>query len=368
MKTRKILLSFFIIGVYVGKGQELPQNPEPGKCYVRCVTPDVYTTEKQKVIIKPAYSEIIAHPSEFQSVNEKVTLKEKYIKLEVVPAEFEWLTVPFLSKDESHKLIPVEAKFINDVDFIEIKGATSRWEMGEKIPNCYSSDPKDCRTWYYKDYPPEYEGFAVEKVYIDGHSISTDIPGEKGSYRKKIIKAPAYIKEVMVPAEYRTITKSVLVKDAWEEKVVVAEVAKVITNEVLTEQGGSVFWKEVDCSLTNYNIIPIIYNLNSANLTKTAKEIIDELLIPILDQDKNISIELASHTDARGNSDSNQNLSDRRAQSVVNYIVNKGISRSRLVPVGYGETKLKNRCSDGVPCTEMEHMENRRTEFRVINR
>jgi len=52
---------------------------------------------------------------------------------------------------------------------------------------------------------------------------------------------------------------------------------------------------------------------------------------------------------------------------VVDYLMSKGINPSQLIAKGYGENNLTNRCSDGVTCTEREHLANRRTEFRVIN-
>lgn len=73
-----------------------------------------------------------------------------------------------------------------------------------------------------------------------------------------------------------------------------------------------------------------------------------------------------SHTDSRGNDAYNMSLSQQRANAVVNYLVSKGISRSRLSARGFGETRLVNRCSNGVKCSEADHKRNRRTEFRVI--
>jgi outer membrane protein OmpA-like peptidoglycan-associated protein len=49
----------------------------------------------------------------------------------------------------------------------------------------------------------------------------------------------------------------------------------------------------------------------------------------------------------------------------VDYIVSKGIDRSRLKAIGYGESKLLNRCGNDVKCSEAEHAKNRRTEFRI---
>ena len=77
-------------------------------------------------------------------------------------------------------------------------------------------------------------------------------------------------------------------------------------------------------------------------------------------------VEIASHTDARAPFDYNIKLSQRRAQSVVNWLADKGITRDRIQPKGYGETKLRNNCADDVKCSEDEHQRNRRTEFKVI--
>jgi len=80
-----------------------------------------------------------------------------------------------------------------------------------------------------------------------------------------------------------------------------------------------------------------------------------------------VTVELASHTDSRGSDSFNMDLSNRRANSVRTYLISKGINPNQLIAKGYGETRLKNRCSNGVKCSEQEHLVNRRTEFRVIN-
>ncbi|MCB0663985.1 MAG: OmpA family protein, partial [Saprospiraceae bacterium] len=79
-----------------------------------------------------------------------------------------------------------------------------------------------------------------------------------------------------------------------------------------------------------------------------------------------IKIELSSHTDARGNDDYNQDLSQRRANSAKAWLVANGIADERIVPKGYGETQILNECVNGVTCTDEEHRFNRRTEFKII--
>ncbi len=77
-------------------------------------------------------------------------------------------------------------------------------------------------------------------------------------------------------------------------------------------------------------------------------------------------MELSSHTDSRSAADYNLKLSQRRADAAKKYIVEKGIAQNRIVAVGYGETRLLNRCADGVECSEEEHQLNRRTEIKTI--
>ena len=83
-------------------------------------------------------------------------------------------------------------------------------------------------------------------------------------------------------------------------------------------------------------------------------------------QQPTIKVELRSHTDCRGKDEYNQKLSQSRANGVVEYMVTQGISRNRLVPVGYGESEPRNICTDGVNCTDQEHARNRRTEVRML--
>ena len=97
--------------------------------------------------------------------------------------------------------------------------------------------------------------------------------------------------------------------------------------------------------------------------TDAAKEL--DHLVGIMKDYPSMEIELGSHTDARGRDSYNRRLSQKRADAAVNYIISKGISKSRIVARGYGETVLRNHCANGVKCEDKVHEENRRTEVRV---
>ncbi len=89
-------------------------------------------------------------------------------------------------------------------------------------------------------------------------------------------------------------------------------------------------------------------------------------LVEIMNDNASWKVELGSHTDARGSDSYNENLSQRRSDSAVDYIVNKGISKNRIIAKGYGETQLINSCRNGVECSDAEHRLNRRTEFKIL--
>ncbi len=109
----------------------------------------------------------------------------------------------------------------------------------------------------------------------------------------------------------------------------------------------------------------ILYDFDKYYIREDAKPELDKL-VEFMKENSDVIVELSSHTDSRGSDAYNMRLSQKRAEAAVNYIISKGISPNRIKAVGYGESKLLNRCDDGVPCSEAEHQLNRRTEFKVI--
>ena len=106
----------------------------------------------------------------------------------------------------------------------------------------------------------------------------------------------------------------------------------------------------------------IYYDLNKADIRDDAAIELDKLVIIMVDN-PTISIELSSHTDDRATVEYNQELSQRRAESAVSYIISKGINKERIAAKGYGESQLLILNAK----TEDEHQKNRRTEFKVTS-
>jgi outer membrane protein OmpA-like peptidoglycan-associated protein len=125
---------------------------------------------------------------------------------------------------------------------------------------------------------------------------------------------------------------------------------------------------EMDRLNTNKKIAirNIYYAKSSSELTDTAKKELDKVKV-LLENNPSLIMELGSHTDSRGSDEANLELSQARAKSAVLYITNSSlIDASRLQAKGYGEKMILNNCKNGVPCNEAEHIQNRRTEMKIV--
>ncbi|MBR3066941.1 MAG: OmpA family protein [Prevotella sp.] len=132
----------------------------------------------------------------------------------------------------------------------------------------------------------------------------------------------------------------------------------------------------------------IFYDFDKATLRPESEEALDNL-VALLNENPNVTIELSAHTDNRGSDTYNERLSQRRAESVVNYLIDHGIAADRLSPVGYGEKKpkvIKKKLTETYPWLKADdqltedfinalddeekqeicHQLNRRTEFIVL--
>ena len=129
-----------------------------------------------------------------------------------------------------------------------------------------------------------------------------------------------------------------------------------------------------DFFMSKISIKPLIvkniyYQFDKFVLLDSSKTVIDTTMLNILIDNPDIKVEIGSHTDSRGSNLYNQILSQQRAQSVVNYLVGKGVASKRLVAKGYGETKpiVPNRNEDGSDNPSGRQM-NRRTEFKILGK
>jgi outer membrane protein OmpA-like peptidoglycan-associated protein/tetratricopeptide (TPR) repeat protein len=109
----------------------------------------------------------------------------------------------------------------------------------------------------------------------------------------------------------------------------------------------------------------IYYESGSFKIPPSAEPILAKA-IEAMKANPTLLLEVQSHTDATAGDEYNMDLSQKRANAVVDYFVSKGIVKKRLTAKGFGETQLTNKCANGVDCSDEEHRQNRRTVFKLI--
>lgn len=109
---------------------------------------------------------------------------------------------------------------------------------------------------------------------------------------------------------------------------------------------------------------PILFDFDKHNIKPQAAFELDKL-VQLMQKYPDMVIRVESHTDSRGTDAYNQDLSERRAKSTVQYVISKGISEHRISGKGFGESQLKVRCGEN--CTEEQHQQNRRSEFIIVS-
>lgn len=150
-----------------------------------------------------------------------------------------------------------------------------------------------------------------------------------------------------IGTDYKEVVKGSQDERLQKEKFVEVFLDKLVVNKV-------------------YSLDNIFYDFDKWDIREDARAPLMNL-VKILNENPTLKIELHSHTDARGARRYNQTLSEKRAQSAVDFIVEQGIDANRIKAIGFGMDQLLNECGIGIECSEEEHQLNRRTEFKIID-
>jgi len=110
----------------------------------------------------------------------------------------------------------------------------------------------------------------------------------------------------------------------------------------------------------------IHFDFDQSTIREDATVELQKILI-FLKQNKSIKLNIRSHTDTNGSREYNDKLSDKRAKSTADYLIQNSIDKKRITYKGYGFSQLLNECEPGVQCSDELHQENRRSEFIITN-
>lgn len=193
------------------------------------------------------------------------------------------------------------------------------------------------------------EGAKVEVKHGNGELWTEKLSDEKGALSFELYPKTNYI-----------ITFS---KEGYEPKVIDVP-AGTPKDSIIAKLGNIEMGIEVKKDVV-INLDNIYFGLAQAQPLPESLPILDRL-VKFMNEHPDARIELSAHTDCRGGNEYNRDLSDKRAKACSDYLREAGIDVKRVVPIGYGESRLLNKCSDGVFCDESLHQKNRRVEIKIL--
>jgi outer membrane protein OmpA-like peptidoglycan-associated protein/tetratricopeptide (TPR) repeat protein len=202
-----------------------------------------------------------------------------------------------------------------------------------------------------KDFLPDAQLVLTD---INDNIIATTKTDDKGKYSFDKIKTNQTYKIRIEKEGYETQQKTVTVS-RFDTDINIPFVVSAL--QVKIDKGVDV--------ATVIKFDQIYFDLDKSSIRDDAKVELEKI-VEVLKSYPEIKIEIGSHTDARQHRKYNKILSQKRAESIVNYLVKRGISISRLTATGYGESMLVNKCADGIICSEKDHQQNRRSTFVVV--
>jgi outer membrane protein OmpA-like peptidoglycan-associated protein len=136
--------------------------------------------------------------------------------------------------------------------------------------------------------------------------------------------------------------------------------------EIIKKNNQDVSFETISATGKNEVVLKNLYfESGKWDITKDMAVVLDEL-IGVIKKNPSLTVHIKAHTDSRGHSSDNLELSNNRANSVSEYLQSKGVSNKQYTTKGYGETRLINHCMNNVECSDEEHLQNRRIEFEFI--
>ncbi|MBK8442558.1 MAG: peptidoglycan-binding protein [Sphingobacteriales bacterium] len=238
----------FMVASAQGVSDDLPPNPEFGKCYAKCKIPDCVVQTTESVMTKAASKRVEIIPARYETRNEQVLVKEASRKLVVVPATYETVSEQILLKPAEKKLTEVPATYENVSEQILVSPESGRWVKKKVDPSCLSANPEDCMVQCYEKTPAQYKTITKRVTKTPATTKEVEIPAEYKTVTKQVIKTPATTKEVEIPAEYKTITKQVEVEPARTREIEIPAEYTTIKSKIVADNAGYTNWYEVVCA------------------------------------------------------------------------------------------------------------------------
>ncbi len=212
---------------------------------------------------------------------------------------------------------------------------------------------------------------TIAKLTTDKYGdFNTQLPDLNRDYVINVKEKKKNSKFVVLASQSgRKIGKFKATDRGFEFRLLQAELSAFTALEEDVEEDAAIQFTQIKTkSPINFVITETLYyELGQADLTANSKLILDKVK-QVLDLYPEFNLLVISHTDSQGDDQTNLELSLKRSEKGINYLISKGVSKERLKAEGKGETEIRNRCLNDVDCSNKEHEYNRRTEFKFTKK
>ncbi|MCS7004503.1 MAG: OmpA family protein [Cytophagales bacterium] len=239
--------------------------------------------------------------------------------------------ISYIRPTQKPNIYQIYAESGLDETHLEASTLSTPITLSGEITETYSEEPIDSVMLYF-----------IEHKNQTLQTTRTDI---RGIY--KIVLSPAVYSVITMKEGYLASSPKVIHLDKAEKNELQLDMQ-------LTEMIPD----------TTYKFYNIEFQPNSLEFEASSIPILERFR-RTLEANPNIIVSISVHTDSRGNDEYNLKLSQQRAKRIFEYLVEKNIDPSRLKAEGFGETQLINHCKNGVLCSNEEHLQNRRVEFKI---
>lgn len=257
MKSSITTIFLFLLGITISFGQlddtdvrysDLPPEPEYGKCYAKCKSPDIYETFTRKVLVEDTYVKTTTIPAVYKTVKKQVEVQPGGVNYKTIPATYKTVKEKVLVRAEEKIVNIIPAKYETRSREVLISEESGKWVKKKKDPNCFSSNPEDCLIACYEKIPAQYKTEFYDVMVSSEKTEERVIPAVYKTITKEVVDEPQKTIEVPYDPIYNTVDERVMVTPERIEEETIPAVYKEVEEKRLAKKGGYTVWTEILCA------------------------------------------------------------------------------------------------------------------------
>lgn len=245
---------------FAGGGDDMPPNPEPGKCYERVLTPGRYEDVTEQVLDCPARTETRLVPAVYRDETRQELVRPERVETFIVPATYRTVSETVVVRPASWRTEVVPAQYETVTERVLVREAHYEWRRGVLVDQ-RPTDPAYTRVEptgevvCYVLVPAEYREVTRQVLRVPAGTRRVEVPAETRVVTRQVVDCPAHEERRVIPAEYRTVRTRVLITPEHVESWTVPAVYRTVTSRRLVSPGGY-SWRVVRCADGQDGILP----------------------------------------------------------------------------------------------------------------